>query len=458
MWAGYRRVSRVGDRAETLISPDLQAARIEAYAAARGIEVELLAPELDVSGATTQRPVLSEAIRGIEDGRYEGIIVAQLDRLSRMSIIEALGTIRRVEQAGGQVVAVAENFDATTPEGRMARNVILSMAEMQLDRYKGQFRAAKQQAVERGIWPTNTVPVGYRRRADRTLEPDPKTRKTVVRIFELRAAGHSWSQIASQVSMGQTRVAKIARNRVYLGELRVGEWINTRAHEPIVDRDLFAAAQLGHPRPARNGSGGGRALLSGIAKCAGCGGAMTVFSKDGWRGYRCSRQVFAGGRRCQARAIISTAKLDGYISSIVPSLLTGIRLTGSERTDQLEQARRELQQHEDELAAYQQAQSASGLGPELFLAGMRPRVEAVKESQRHVAQLRARPGPVPAGSDAAALWREWSTTEQNHALRSLLSHVIVSRGRGPCAERVRVFVNTLDGPVELGVAGPHDGE
>ncbi|MGH2955650.1 MAG: recombinase family protein, partial [Solirubrobacterales bacterium] len=113
MLAGYIRVSRVGDRGERLISPELQAERIRTYAAARGLEVELLEPELDVSGGRLERPILSEILDGVEAGRFEGVIVAQLDRLSRLSLADAHKVIERIESAGGQVIAVAESFDAS---------------------------------------------------------------------------------------------------------------------------------------------------------------------------------------------------------------------------------------------------------------------------------------------------------------------------------------------------------
>jgi hypothetical protein len=101
LWAGYTRVSRVGDRGDRLISPELQAARIRAFAVIRDLEVKILEPELDVSGGSKalERPILSQALEGIEEGRYAGIIVAQLDRLSRMDITEALHTIRKIEAA-----------------------------------------------------------------------------------------------------------------------------------------------------------------------------------------------------------------------------------------------------------------------------------------------------------------------------------------------------------------------
>lgn len=64
---GYSRVSRVAGR-ENLISPELQQRRIQSYADMKGWRVEMLPPELDVSGGKVKRPILEGAIERIEAG------------------------------------------------------------------------------------------------------------------------------------------------------------------------------------------------------------------------------------------------------------------------------------------------------------------------------------------------------------------------------------------------------
>ena len=83
-YLGYRRVSRVGERGERLRSLDFQAHDIEAAARREHVEIEMLPPEVDVSGSKESRVVLDEAIRRVQRGEVAGIIVARLDRLSRM--------------------------------------------------------------------------------------------------------------------------------------------------------------------------------------------------------------------------------------------------------------------------------------------------------------------------------------------------------------------------------------
>jgi site-specific DNA recombinase len=448
VWAGYRRVSRVGEREDTLISPELQGERIMAYARSRGIEVEMLPAELDVSGGKLERPILSEALQGIEEGRFEGLVVAQLDRLSRADLGDALAVIRQIEEAGGEVIAVAENFDAGTPEGRMGRNMMLSLAAMQLDRYKLQFRVVKARAVEHGIWPMPVVPLGYRRGGDRRLVPARSAAK-VRRAFEARAAGASWREVASILGVGYSTAAKVIRNRVYLGEVRVDQWVNTSAHEPIMERSLWEAAQLEHPRPARRGGPG--ALLGGLARCLGCGYVMTRSVSAKGSIYRCTAHN-KRGESCPAPAIIGERKLDVFVEERVLTELEELAVSAQERSEALSGAERALEAAEAELVAYQRATRATGLAEAMLVEGLRSRAAEVDDARRHLAEARLAVGPVPDPTTLRELWGELGVEERRHVLRGALSAVVVAKGRGPCEGRVALLSGIGEDPEEVRAA------
>jgi DNA invertase Pin-like site-specific DNA recombinase len=442
-WAGYSRVSRVGDRKDTLTSHDEQRERIASYAHSRGLDVELLPEESDVSGGVMVRPILEDALVGVEQGRYAGVIVAQVDRLSRMDLADALAVIRRVEGAGGQVIAVAENFDAGTPEGRLARNVFLSLAELQLDRYKGQFSRSKEQAVERGIWPCPVVPIGYRKGRDKRLAAHSRTRGRILRGFEARAAGKSWRDVAATMGVGVSAAQKIVRNRVYLGEIHYTGFVNLAAHEPIVPRDLWEAAQRPQPRPPRR-TDLAPAMLSGLVVCAGCGGAMTPDTGRGQRVYRCRADKAAG--RCSAPAHIAQGKLDPYVEQLALEQIESLAISAQDRSDAIDAALSELAAAEAELDAYQGVVRVTDIGADSFAAGMQARVEAVREASNKVGEARAAAGPIPEPLSLRELWPDLSVDERAHVLRGSLGAVWVRNGRGPAAERARVVAAGF-GPV-----------
>jgi site-specific DNA recombinase len=449
----------VAEREETLLSPKLQEERIRQWAGKR--EVRMLPPELDQSGGTLDRPILIEAIERIEAGECAGIVAASLDRLSR-SLSDALAIIGRVESAGGQVVSVAENFDAGTPEGRMSRNIILSMGEMQLDRYRESFDRAKGDAVGRGIHISGRVPLGYRRRADRILEPDPRTAPAVRELFRRRTAGESWVRLADWLGqqLGGThsakRVQSIVHNPVYLGRASQGRHQNPDAHEPLVNRATWEAAQLAHPKPPRGKLG--PALLSGIVRCAGCQHTMSPsVGRRGERIYRCARR-HAGGK-CPEPAIISARLVDPYVERAALEEIGDLRFSAKERSRGIEQAERELEAAETELAAYRDLNAVAEMGPAAFMEGMRPRVEAVQNARKALAEARGSVGPIPEAGDLAELWPELTVEQRRQILGSVLGAVWVRRGRGDVADRVKIIAagsepsslsrrGTSAGPVE----------
>jgi DNA invertase Pin-like site-specific DNA recombinase len=446
--AGYPRVSRVGDRRDTLISPELQEERIRQHAAARGLEVEMLPPELDEGGGKADRPILEEAIRGIEEGRYSGIIVAQIDRLSRMGLEDALRTIRRIEDdAGGQVVSVAENFDVSTPEGRFSRNNILGVANMQLDRYKLGFRSAKRQAVDAGVWPFPVVPAGYvcdRRKdgGDGRLRPgDREVIAMVLRAFEARADGASWAEVGRVVGRSPSGAARLIENRAYLGEIRYeagnGEvWSNPEAHDALVPRDLWEAAQIEHPRQGRNGSA--PSLLRHIVRCAGCSCRMTI---EGHGSYRCRPRSRAAGE-CPAPAQISQRGLDAYVEALVLPYIESLEYSAARRGRALEEAMDRLREAEDELDRFQTA--TKGIEPEFLVSGIRERVEAVKRGRRELGEARLAVGDLPEAGTLGERWPKMSVEQRNHVLSRSLGAVFVRKGRGVSADRVKVLARGFE--------------
>ena len=451
MWAGYIRVSRVGDRGERLISPELQEQRIHAAAKRAGIEVRVLPPELDVSGGRMRRPVLDEVIDGIESGVYEGVVVAAVDRLSRMGLADAVATVERIAAARGGVISDAEGLITDeSPEGQFKRDIFLSMANLTLNRAKAGFAVAKRQAVERGYWPTNTPPLGYalthrKHGGDGRLRPDPETRHLPRLAMEMRAMGRSWADIGRAIGRGPSGAAKVVANRAYLGEIRLtvrGEVIvNPAAHEPLVDRALFESAQLDHPPPERRGNP--PALLAGIARCEGCGDMLSrSLNKKGFF-YLCVANK--ARRRCPAPAIIGGVGLDRYVQERFLEILGSPDLEEAARLDGVRRAQGEVADAEAELDAFQRAISAAGVGAEHVAAGLRERVAAVEAARKRLAGAWAAEHPARLREDVAAVWWELPVEERRHVLRSSLSRVVVRKGRGNLPGRVRlVWLNDSD--------------
>lgn len=443
-FAGIVRVSHMGDRRAG--APNVHADRdqiqeVTAEAKRLGVRVRMLPPELDVSGGLPlkHRPSLLKAVEGVEGGKYAGIIVAYLSRLGR-NVREQLQVWDRVEAAGGRIVVVRERIDTSTPSGRYIRTILAANDERELEEYTERFERLREWATAAGIWQRRQTPRGYSK--------DPATRKLVPNdcaeqtreAFLRSAAGDEISHLAHDLCMTPAGVRALLRNRVYLGELRVGKHVNRNAHEPLVTEEEWLAAQRRRtPRPPRSKQP--VALLAGLVRCASCAHLMSRSARGrNQRVYACPTLHSAG--RCARPAAITLAALDHYVERIAIVELANLQAIATKNDRDITAARRALTSAEGELAAYLEEVSASGLAPGQYAEGARKRRSAVDDAQERFTELLARPLTLADGNPIKA-WKQMDDGQRNRLLRGLVECVVVApAGRGkrvPLGDRVRVI-------------------
>jgi DNA invertase Pin-like site-specific DNA recombinase len=186
----------------------------------------------------------------------------------------------------------------------------------------------------------NRVPVDLGSRADGSRHvahrwvPDPKLKAKVRTAFKMLAAGATLKEIHSATRLyGAINSYKtFFTNRIYIGVMKFGDVVDENYCKPIVDMNtwnkvqkiIHDRAQLPlkqrHPRRANSVY-----LLSGFAKCAGCGSPLngnTVTRHDiHWRNeaYRCARATQKNG--CKAGRIprerLETSVLEVLINEVL---------------------------------------------------------------------------------------------------------------------------------------------
>lgn len=108
---------------------DAQRAAIEREAAHRGWELVEFCTDAAASGRSiTGRPALDRALRAVEGGEADVLIVAKLDRLSR-SLLDFAELMARAQQRGWILVALDLGLDLSTPAGEFLANVMASAAQ-----------------------------------------------------------------------------------------------------------------------------------------------------------------------------------------------------------------------------------------------------------------------------------------------------------------------------------------
>src|SRR5437762_10967868 len=147
---GYIRVSRrAGREGESFIAPEVQRKKIADWAKLHEVEIVKWWEEIDQSGAKLERPMFQQALERCERGETGGIVVARLDRFAR-SAVDALESIKRLNEAGARLVSVEDNFDGSTPMGRFAVGILTLSAELELARIKANWQARVSEAGGRG--------------------------------------------------------------------------------------------------------------------------------------------------------------------------------------------------------------------------------------------------------------------------------------------------------------------
>jgi site-specific DNA recombinase len=430
------RVSRVGARSgEQFVSPSEQRTRIEEACARRKIELVETFEELDVSGGAVleRRHGLRRAVEMVEAGEAEFVVVAYFDRLVR-SLKVQLEVTGRVELAGGKILAVDVGEIGGSATATLTAQFLGAVSEYHRNVTAERTAEAKRRAIARGVPTFSKIPPGYRRREDGTLEPHPKDATTIAEAFRLRADGATVMEVRDHLKLhGIQRsfhgVQAILTSRIYLGELRFGELVNTASHPAIVDAETWGKVQrMRSPRGRRAKSERLLARL-GILRCGTCGARMVVGSAHHgkYAMYRCPP---IGD--CPRRVSIGAEKAETTIVDALKQHLRG--LTGSAGVgDATDQAGRDLEAAEAELNAAVEA--FTGLED---VSAARERLLALREARDQARdrlnELQA--AQAPAVTVTADDWEKATADEKRALIGALVARADVAPGRS--AERLSV--------------------
>jgi DNA invertase Pin-like site-specific DNA recombinase len=180
---GYVRVS-TDDQADSGAGLEAQRRAIRDEASRRGWQLVEVVEDAASGKSLAGRPGLQKALRAVEDGRADTLVVAKLDRLSR-SLLDFSALMERSRKGGWAFVALDLGVDTTTPAGEMMANVLAVFAHFER-RLIGQ-RTKDALAVKK----SEGVHLGRPRRLPESVR---------MRIRDLRVQGRSFAFIARELN------------------------------------------------------------------------------------------------------------------------------------------------------------------------------------------------------------------------------------------------------------------
>jgi site-specific DNA recombinase len=470
---GYGRVSQVNGRGgPSFIAPDSYRETIARFVSQRGHELVETVIELDESGGTLNRPEFQRILARLAEGEADGLCVPNLARFSR-STIEGLTLARDLKEAGKALLIADLDMDTTTPTGKMMLTVLLAVGEMELDMSRERWAVAQRKAMGRGVYP-GTTPLGYVRAPDGRMLVDPVAGPVIRQLFEQRAAGVSWAKLGRFLDARLPRsdgapwrpstVSGLVDSPLYLGRLQ--RHVNGRlvvvekAHEPLVTRAVFEAAQS---TPATYGPRRHEhpAALAGLARCGSCGSALTRGGEGKRRNgkvYRYSYYVCT--LRCGRMVKVSTGELDRHVLGVALERLRNTKQIGASRRNDsdVKALNAELAEAEAERDAF--VRVASALTDEAaFAQGLRVRQQAVDDVLARLAEAarRERSGGRSV-DDVIEILERGNDGQRNTELRRLIAAVTVEKANGPgrqsdLAERVTVLFRDEEAAQRAGEIG-----
>lgn len=274
-----------------------------ALALARGWEVVAVVD--DTISATTarlaDRPGWQEVVRMVEAGEADLIVAWHLDRVTRsMKDLESLIELA-IERNIGLATATGD-IDLTTDVGRMVARILAAVAAAETERKAERQILANDQRVSEGRPQWIRRPFGYE--PDGTLREDEaaavrKAYRDVIDGKSLMSIAREWNEAGFTTSAPDAETARprAPRKRSYNP---TGQWNNVAvrallrsarnmakstlygdimgegAWSPIVDESTWRAVNRKLADRERPDSTWGKLanLLSGIATCSVCGGAL----------------------------------------------------------------------------------------------------------------------------------------------------------------------------------------
>lgn len=345
-----------------------QISHAKAYALTKGwtIPEELIFVDDGVSGAEfVKRPGFIRLMNALKQKPlFQFLIMSEESRLGRESI-ETSYALKQIVDAGVRVFFYLENRERTLDNAM--DKVMLSLAnfasEMERERAKQRTADAMLRKAKAGHV-TGGKTYGYDNREVLSVEGhrlhvlrivNQKEAAIVRQIFDMYAGGLGITRIAKQLNAehipaarqsprgwAPSAVREILHRELYQGQIVYGQlekiirggtkrrrqreekdWVRVEAPDlRIIERDIWETVQA---RLAKS-KGKGRSvvrdqdskyLLTGMARCAHCGGPMTIVGQDYHRRkgrfYGCSYYKTRGASICKNSLLVEQEYLDQIV-------------------------------------------------------------------------------------------------------------------------------------------------
>ena len=264
-----------------------------------------------VSGESiAERPEIQKLLREVETGIADAVLVMDIDRLGRGDMLDQGILDRAFRYSGTKIITPTEVYDPESETWELVFGIKSLVAREELKTITKRLQRGRRTSAAEGKSVSKKPPYGYLRDENLKLYPDPDTAWVVVKIFEMMRDGYGRQAIAAELDKlgvkppnekrdfwSPSTITAIVKNEVYMGHIIWGKmkyvkqngkyrrkkmpperWnVKENAHEPLVSKELWEAANQAHSGRWRPSTVENKSLanpLAGVLKCGVCGYTM----------------------------------------------------------------------------------------------------------------------------------------------------------------------------------------
>lgn len=397
--------------------------------------------EEGLSAGTDKRPEYQRMISDIRENKIDLILVADISRLSR-SVHDFSVLLKVFEKYDVSYLSLKEQFDTTTPSGRLMTNMVVTMAQFEREQTServlintnaralrglvngGRPPLGLRRTDKPGVWEVDELEAEQVRKMFKIFLEQGSLRKTMPMLEELGIKPKNGVHVAKgKQSRTWNPMCLLAHlsNHAYIGKREINRnnknvsveilkpWqqyqVADALWKPIIDEQTFLNVQellkdnAQVERRRQEKSGERVFLLSGILRCNECGRSLSGQSAHGkknvhlYYGHSDKRvkRIDCSLKRIRAEEIeqvvikhfVSMATSDEYFAGIEKKLQENVKASVSHEMRRPELLRKELGTIEAEISATFRFQSSTPHGPE-SLSLISEQLEALAVRKRNV--------------------------------------------------------------------------
>lgn len=192
------------------------------------------------SGGSTKRPNFQRMMKDVHKGKIQTIVCYRLDRLTR-NTKDCFDFVEELEHYGAAFISIKENFDLTTPTGRLMFTFVAALAQMERETIADRIRDNLQELAKTGRWLGGTTPLGYESEGSEYCKVDGKKRK----IFHLKLIPEE-AQLVRMIFSKFLEVKSLTKLETYLlnqdYKTRQGKPFSRFAIREIIMNPVYAKA------------------------------------------------------------------------------------------------------------------------------------------------------------------------------------------------------------------------